>query len=225
MPNCDPRDGGVGARALFLLESPGPKAVNSGYVSSDNPDPSARNFKKLLAQAGFARAEVALWNVVPHFISTKERNQNASRPGRSWPCRPTHKHLLGFSPICAFWFYAALRHNRSVVTFACLLACRCCGHSIRRMFSLQPPRQADGHGATFRRGVGIAARLMRSQTVIQRRTSFSSSSAVLPSSTMRPRSITAMRSASSTAKSKNCSTSTIAICPGRADRRSPGRCP
>lgn len=53
----------------------------------------------------------------------------------------------------------------------------------------------------------------RRQTVIQRRTSFSSSSEVLPARTMRPRSITAIRSARSTAKSKNCSTRTIAIVP------------
>ena len=51
------------------------------------------------------------------------------------------------------------------------------------------------------------------QTDIRRRTSVSSSSSGVPASTIRPRSITAMRLASSTAKSKNCSTSTMAICP------------
>jgi hypothetical protein len=42
VPNVDPLDGGINARALFLLESPGPKAVRSGFISHDNPDPSAR---------------------------------------------------------------------------------------------------------------------------------------------------------------------------------------
>ena len=42
IPGFDPQDGGVDARALFLLEAPGPKAVVSGRVSQDNPDPSAR---------------------------------------------------------------------------------------------------------------------------------------------------------------------------------------
>ncbi len=80
VPNVDPLDGGVNARVLFLSESPGPKAVNSGYVSCDNPDPSARNKKGLLDRAGFARKDVVLWNVVPYCVSTETRNANASKP-------------------------------------------------------------------------------------------------------------------------------------------------
>lgn len=45
-PNVDPNDGGVNARALFLLESPGPRAVGTGYISQDNPDASAANCAK-----------------------------------------------------------------------------------------------------------------------------------------------------------------------------------
>lgn len=72
--------------------------------------------------------------------------------------------------------------------------------------ALTPPA-----AARFGRPTSYAPR--GDQTVIQRRTSSRSSSAVLPASTIRPRSITAIRSASSTAKSKNCSTSTIAMLP------------
>jgi hypothetical protein len=79
VPNVDPNDGGVHARMLVLLESPGPRAVGTGFVSRDNPDPSARNIGRLLDGAGFARAEVLLWNVVPFCVSTVTRNRNASR--------------------------------------------------------------------------------------------------------------------------------------------------
>ena len=79
VPNVDPNDGGVDARMLVLLESPGPRAVGTGFVSRDNPDPSARNIGRLLDGAGFARSEVLLWNVVPFCVSTVDRNRNASR--------------------------------------------------------------------------------------------------------------------------------------------------
>jgi hypothetical protein len=43
-PYFDPFDGGVNARCLFVLEAPGPKAVESGFILRNNPDESARNF-------------------------------------------------------------------------------------------------------------------------------------------------------------------------------------
>jgi uracil-DNA glycosylase len=79
VPNVDPNDGGVNARVLFLLETPGPKAVASRFVSRDNPDPSARNIGRLLDESGFARNEVLLWNVVPQCLSTTTKNRNASK--------------------------------------------------------------------------------------------------------------------------------------------------
>jgi hypothetical protein len=78
VPNVDPNDGGVLAKALFLLESPGPRAVGTGFISRDNPDPSARNMTTALAGAGFSRAETVLWNVVPYCVSTIEQNRNAT---------------------------------------------------------------------------------------------------------------------------------------------------
>ena len=44
IPFIDPWDGGVEAEVLFLLEAPGPKARNSGFVSMNNPDETAKNF-------------------------------------------------------------------------------------------------------------------------------------------------------------------------------------
>ena len=79
VPNFDPNDGGVNAQALFLFETPGPRAVGSGFVSRDNPDPTARNFGKALDMAGFLRSEVVLWNVVPYCVSTVDQNKNVTR--------------------------------------------------------------------------------------------------------------------------------------------------
>jgi len=70
IPFFDPRDGGINAGVLFLLEAPGPRAVGSGFISRDNPDPSARNFRALLATAGISRESSALWNIVPWYIGT-----------------------------------------------------------------------------------------------------------------------------------------------------------
>ena len=78
-PDIDPTDGGARARALFLLESPGRKAVDSGFVSFDNPDGSARNLTKLLSFSGIDRRHVVLWNACPYCVSTKEKNRNATK--------------------------------------------------------------------------------------------------------------------------------------------------
>ena len=77
-PNIDPNDGGVNARALFLLESPGPRAVGTGYISQDNPDQSARNMRGALHNAGLDRQGILLWNVVPYNVSSVLKNRNAS---------------------------------------------------------------------------------------------------------------------------------------------------
>src|SRR5450759_1526622 len=61
VPYFDPCDGGIRAHALFLLESPGPKARASGFISRDNPDPSARNFRALLHEANILRENTVLW--------------------------------------------------------------------------------------------------------------------------------------------------------------------
>ena len=52
VPDFDPCDGSVNARVLFLLEAPGPKAVRSGFGSSNNLNPTARNLWHLIHHAG-----------------------------------------------------------------------------------------------------------------------------------------------------------------------------
>ena len=78
VPNVDPNGGSIEARVLFLLESPGPKAVGSNFISRDNPDPSARNMGRALEHAGLSRRDTVLWNVVLHCVSTLDQNRNAS---------------------------------------------------------------------------------------------------------------------------------------------------
>lgn len=72
VPDFDPQNGNEKAKYLFLLEAPGRKAVQTGYISFENPDPTARNFRDQLAEAGIIRAEIALWNIVPWYIGNAD---------------------------------------------------------------------------------------------------------------------------------------------------------
>ncbi len=76
IPYFDPCDGGIEAKALFLLEAPGRKAVGSNFISRNNPDPSARTMCTLLSQAGLLRKTTLLWNIVPWYIG----NESSIRP-------------------------------------------------------------------------------------------------------------------------------------------------
>lgn len=87
IPNFDPCDGGVHARALFLLEAPGPKAVASQFVSSNNPDPTAQNLWHLIHDAGIARADTLIWNIVPWYVGRRcPILKNYWSCCRTWKC-------------------------------------------------------------------------------------------------------------------------------------------
>lgn len=75
VPGFDPKNGNEEARYLFLLEAPGPRAIQTGYVSLDNPDPTARNFQKQLRQSEVAAEDIAVWNVVPWYLGDEERQR------------------------------------------------------------------------------------------------------------------------------------------------------
>lgn len=79
IPNFDPRDGGIQARALFLLEAPGPKAKASKFVSSNNPDPTAKNLWNLIRNAGIARTDTLIWNIVPWYVGENGHIKPAPR--------------------------------------------------------------------------------------------------------------------------------------------------
>lgn len=50
-PYMDPWDTGIDAEVLFLLEATEPKARNSGFVSMNNPDETAKNIYSPLLKA------------------------------------------------------------------------------------------------------------------------------------------------------------------------------
>jgi G:T/U-mismatch repair DNA glycosylase len=79
VPDFDPRDGGVKARALFLFEKPGPmtaakgsgKRSGSGFISRDNDDPTAEAIFDFMHQAAIPREQTILWNVIPWWNGTR----------------------------------------------------------------------------------------------------------------------------------------------------------
>jgi uracil-DNA glycosylase len=73
VPGFDPLNGNQRAKYLFLLEAPGPKAIKTGRISFDNPDPAAKNFKRQLDDAGINREEIVIWNIVPWYIGNADR--------------------------------------------------------------------------------------------------------------------------------------------------------
>jgi uracil-DNA glycosylase len=87
VPYCDPADGGVHAECLLLLEAPGPKAVESGFVSRNNPDESAKNFLELNRAAGLPRTKTVTWNIVPWYLgaSGRIRPANPTDIDEGWP--------------------------------------------------------------------------------------------------------------------------------------------
>lgn len=92
LPAFDPCDGGTNARILFLLEAPGPKAVAFGFVSRNNPDPTAKNICELLRDAGIARANTALWNICPWYVGD---GQGHIRPVTSADIREAQPFVPG----------------------------------------------------------------------------------------------------------------------------------
>ena len=79
IPYFDPLDGGTCASILFLLEAPGPRAIEVGFVSRNNPDETAKNFLLLNHEAGIDRKLTVTWNIVPWYIGSGAR----IRPARS----------------------------------------------------------------------------------------------------------------------------------------------
>ena len=75
IPDFDPCDGGITAKALFLLEAPSGKAVGSNFISRNNPDPTAKNMCHLMNSANIPRRDTLLWNIVPWYIGNEERTK------------------------------------------------------------------------------------------------------------------------------------------------------
>lgn len=96
-PFFDPKNGGVDAHILFLLEAPGPQAIN--FVSQENNDPTAENLYHLINKAGLSRNDIVLWNIVPFYIGAENltkiqaANKTHLEAGKPWLIK-----LLGLLP-------------------------------------------------------------------------------------------------------------------------------
>ena len=78
IPYFDPLDGGTRAQCLFVLEAPGPNAVESGFISRNNNDNSAKNFFEINLKAGIPREKTIIWNIVPWYIGTGKKIRPAT---------------------------------------------------------------------------------------------------------------------------------------------------
>lgn len=78
-PHADPLDGGAAASLLLLLETPGPSQEQPRFVSRDNPTGTARNLRRFTTEAGLARADTLIWNVVPWHIHAPGARNRAPR--------------------------------------------------------------------------------------------------------------------------------------------------
>jgi uracil-DNA glycosylase len=65
VPFFDPLDAGTSVECVFILQAPGTGAVESGFVSRDNDDETARHFFELTRDAGLDRRRTITWNAVP----------------------------------------------------------------------------------------------------------------------------------------------------------------
>lgn len=68
VPHFDPFDGGVDARLLVLLATPGPSTASIRFTSRDNPTGTARTLRRLFANSEIDRRETVLWNAVPWIL-------------------------------------------------------------------------------------------------------------------------------------------------------------
>ena len=83
VPDFDPEDAGVDAKALFLFEKPGPLAASSGFISRNNDDQTAENTFNFMKDENIPRKKVAIWNVIPWWdgsisLSAKQRKEGVA---------------------------------------------------------------------------------------------------------------------------------------------------
>ncbi|MCE4224980.1 uracil-DNA glycosylase [Methylobacterium sp. C25] len=73
VPHFDPFDGGIDARLLFLLSTPGPSSAAIRFTSRDNPTGTARTLRRLFAVSRVSRRDTVLWNAVPWTLPRRGR--------------------------------------------------------------------------------------------------------------------------------------------------------
>jgi uracil-DNA glycosylase len=98
VPDPDPLDGGVAARCLLLLETPGPMVLRTGFVTRDSANGTAANLFRFLAEAGIPRSETLIWNAVPWVIHAPGALNRAPRRSEARAAEPYLAPLLGLLP-------------------------------------------------------------------------------------------------------------------------------
>lgn len=98
VPDPDPLDGGVEARLLLLLETPGPSIGRTGFVSRDNATGTAANLFRFLSEAGIARRDTLIWNAVPWVIHAPGALNRAPRRSEAAAAAPYLAPLLALLP-------------------------------------------------------------------------------------------------------------------------------
>jgi len=89
VPEFDPLDGGIEARALFLFEKPGPMTATDGngkrsgsrFISRNNDDPTAEATFNFMQQAGIERKQTVIWNVIPWWNYTRKVSRSELSEG------------------------------------------------------------------------------------------------------------------------------------------------
>ncbi|GJE56398.1 MULTISPECIES: uracil-DNA glycosylase [Methylobacterium] len=94
VPDPDPFDGGIQARLLLLLETPGPATGRTGMVSRDNPTGTAANLFRFLREADIPRADTLIWNTVPWVIHAEGALNRAPRRSEQHLAEPYLAPLL-----------------------------------------------------------------------------------------------------------------------------------
>ena len=98
VPDPDPLDGGVDARLLLLLETPGPRVLRTGFVTRDSANGTAANLFRFLAEAGIARRDTLIWNAVPWVIHAPGALNRAPRRAEAKAAEPYLAPLLALLP-------------------------------------------------------------------------------------------------------------------------------
>jgi len=100
IPYLDPDWGGVDALILFVLLRPGPRAAESGFLSVENHDLSARYMLELLREACISIEAAAVWNIVPWYgarsepVSPDDLREGAGYLNRLLPMLPRLQSLV-----------------------------------------------------------------------------------------------------------------------------------
>jgi uracil-DNA glycosylase len=145
VPGFDPKNGNENAKYLFLLEAPGPMAVQSGKISFENDDPTAKNMKKQLNEAGIDRRDIALWNVVPWFIGNKDGTIRAPNGQDVKSACKYLELLVGAMPKlkCIFLVGGAARRAHLDLSGMTTARIVCCHHPSGRVMNLNPAAKEE----------------------------------------------------------------------------------